>query len=165
MSKSYNSMPAAKPMAIWPLLIFALLVTGLILFSKYNFSQSVDSDYVLVGNHKLTVKIAKSNDEKQKGLMGVKSLPANHGMLFVFEKSQPLAFWMKDTLIPLDIIFFDEDNKLINIHHQVQPCPPQVNNCPTYSSERPAKYVVELSAGEARRLSLEPGNTIQIPQY
>ena len=69
-----------------------------------------------IGGKKYKVKIAKTEEEKEKGLMGVKKLPKNQGMLFIYDTPQLVGYWMKDTLIPLDIIFIDEDYQVISVY-------------------------------------------------
>jgi hypothetical protein len=79
-------------------------------------------------------------------------------MLFVFPQAQPLTFWMKDTLIPLDMLFFDEAHRLVTIRTDAPPC--KADPCPTYASTAPARYVLELNAGTAAKLDLRKGDVI-----
>jgi len=88
------------------------------------------------------------------------SLPADHGMLFVFQDEQPRSFWMKNTRIPLDILFFDKSLKLVSASLDARPC--RVRRCPTYPSVLPAMYVLELNAGKARELGIGPGDRLQL---
>ena len=83
-------------------------------------------------------------------------MSTDHGMLFVFPQAQPLTFWMKDTLIPLDMLFFDEAHRLVTIRTDVPPC--KADPCPTYASTAPARYVLELNAGTAAKLDLRKGD-------
>ena len=107
------------------------------------------------------VEIASTPETRTKGLMFRKNLPENKGMFFVFEKSEVLSFWMKNTLIPLDIIFLDRDKKIINIKKMALPC--AKDPCPLFSSVAPAEYVLEIGGGlsdkfgvtERARLSLK----------
>ena len=74
---------------------------------------------IKIGNKEYSVKEARTEEQKKKGLQNVESLPSNEGMLFYMDKPQKCSFWMKDTLIPLDIIFIDEDeevSKKIKVH-------------------------------------------------
>lgn len=70
---------------------------------------------IRVGSEEYLVKVAQTEDEKEQGLQGVESLAENEGMLFIFEEPDTVSFWMKDTLIPLDIIFIDEDLNVISV--------------------------------------------------
>ena len=93
---------------------------------------------IYIGNKQYSVQIAKTESEKEKGLQGVKNLPENEGMLFVYDKPQTVSFWMKDTLIPLDIIFIDEDQEVISIY-QGKP------EDETVVEEDNVKYVLEVN--------------------
>lgn len=108
-----------------------------------------------------TVSIADSLDEQARGLMFVREMPRDRGMLFVYAQPQPQSFWMKNCYIALDILFFDADARFINAHYDVPVC--STEPCPTYSSEAPARYVLELNAGAARGLALERGDVLTLP--
>lgn len=113
---------------------------------------------VSLGGHRFSAEIAATPAEQAHGLMDRTSMPADHGMLFVFPQAQPLTFWMKDTLIPLDMLFFDDAHRLVTIRANVPPC--KVDPCPTYASTAPARYVLELNAGTAAKLGLRKGDVI-----
>src|SRR5918998_1318617 len=92
------------------------------------------------------IEIADDTPEQERGLMFRKSLGPNSGMLFVYDDLAHRSFWMKNTYIPLDMIFLDNDLKIIDIKKDVQPCL-QEDPCPSYPSAGPAKYVLEVNAG------------------
>jgi uncharacterized membrane protein (UPF0127 family) len=119
---------------------------------------SARSPDVTLGGHHFSVEIAATPAEQAHGLMDRTSMPADHGMLFVFPQAQPLTFWMKDTLIPLDMLFFDEAHRLVTVRADVPPC--EADPCPTYASTAPARYVLELNAGTAAKLDLRKGDVI-----
>ncbi len=98
---------------------------------------------ILLGSQKLTIEIADSDPKRQHGLMNRRSLPDNQGMLFVFKDERPLSFWMKDTLIPLDIGFFDKNKKLIDIQ-SMQPASALELQPKIYESKLPAQYALEV---------------------
>src|SRR3546814_15102210 len=75
-------------------------------------------------------------------------LPAGHGMLFIHDRLAPQAYWMKNTRIPLDILYFDDQRRLVSQQRDVPPCSAG-NRCPPYPSSAPARYVLELNAGKA----------------
>ncbi len=105
----------------------------------------------------VTMEIADTPEERRNGLMNRSHLPENHGMLFVFPEEWPRTFWMKHTEIPLDIIFLDAQRRIINIE-QADPepgVPPE--ELERYTSDRPARYVIELEQGFAERNGIGPG--------
>ena len=93
--------------------------------------------------------------------MFVREMPADHGMLFVYEHAQPQAFWMKNCYIPLDILYFDGNARFVSAHYNVPVC--RGDPCPMYASEKPARYVLELNAGVGRALGLAPGDPLTLP--
>lgn len=111
---------------------------------------------VSLDGHRFTVDVATTPPEQNRGLMYRSSLPADHGMLFVFQRAAPLSFWMKDTLIPLDMLFFDSNRRLVNVLRDVPPC--KRDPCPQYFSSVPARYVLELNAGAAARVGAGKGD-------
>ncbi len=111
------------------------------------------------GKSTITAEVAGTPYLREKGLMFVRSLPQDYGMLFIFETPQQLRFWMKNTLIPLDIIFISENFTVVNIAENAQPCS---EYCPLYVSAAPAKYVVEVNAGFAERNGIEVGDGVRI---
>src|SRR5690348_4402283 len=113
---------------------------------------------VSLQGHRFTIEIADTTAEREHGLMDRTSMPADHGMLFVFPNAEPRTFWMKDTLIPLDMLFFDNAKRLVRILQDVPPC--RADPCPTYASTAPARYVLELNAGTAAKLGLRNGDLI-----
>ena len=116
--------------------------------------------YVELNGQRFTIEIASDDASREHGLMERTKMDADHGMLFVFDDDAPRAFWMKNTKIPLDMLFFDADRKLVSVQRNVPPC--QADPCPAYSSGAPARYVLELNAGQADKLKLTSGDAIEI---
>jgi len=121
---------------------------------------SASGPWVSLAGQRYSVEIADTDAERARGLMFRDELPAGHGMLFIHEQEEPLAYWMKNTRIPLDILFFDRQRHLVSQQRDVPPCD-LGDRCPPYPSDAPALYVLELNAGEAERLHLENGATIE----
>jgi uncharacterized protein len=112
------------------------------------------------GKTEILVDIADTTEERARGLMYKKSIPENYGMFFIFEQEQEQNFWMKNTLIPLDMVFFDRNYKVVKIAHDAQPC--RKDPCMVYASDKPAKYVLEVNGGTADRLGLKEGDGLQL---
>lgn len=115
---------------------------------------------VTLHGKRFSTEFAVTDDQRAMGLMNRKAMDADHSMLFVFPDDQPRTFWMKDTLIPLDIIYFDKDRKLVSMQLNAQPC--KGDPCPLYGSDGDARYVLELNAGTASRLGLKVGEPLAI---
>lgn len=103
-----------------------------------------------------TLEVADSTEEWSKGLMLRTNISENSGMIFIFPDSQYRNFWMKDTLVPLDIIYIDQNLKVVDIHHSTRPN----QTAETYPSSVPAKYVIELPGGTAKKLNIQIGNSL-----
>ena len=99
------------------------------------------------------VQLAQNSIEKTRGLMFQKSLEQNKGMLFLFNKEAKYSFWMKNTLIPLDIIWINEDKRVVFISENNQPC--KWNSCPSINPIADAKYVLELNSGVVKKIGLK----------
>lgn len=110
----------------------------------------------------VTLEVADSPDERTQGLMFRESLPENHGMVFVYDEAEPRSFWMKNTLIPLDMIFVAENGTVVDVEH-ADPPEPNVSDedLERYTSDAPAKYVIELEQGFANETGIEPGADVE----
>lgn len=108
----------------------------------------------------LTVEVADSPDEWTEGLSGRETLPANTGMLFLFPEQEVLSFWMKDTYVPLDIIFFDGLGRVVH-WTTMEPC--EADPCPNYSSEKPASIALEVPAGYVEANGISQGWQLALP--
>lgn len=108
---------------------------------------------IAINDQVLEVKIAKTPEERAKGLMGKKSLPEGTGMLFVYPQPEKLCFWMKNTSIPLSIAFFNEKKELLNILNMSLP---DGEPLPTYHSKGPALYALEVSQGWFQKHGITP---------
>jgi uncharacterized membrane protein (UPF0127 family) len=112
---------------------------------------------VRLGTHVYTLEQAATPEQLSQGLMDRTRLPVGHGMLFAFPSPTEVRFWMKNTLIPLDMIFLS-GGRVVFIQHDAPPCPAMLgDSCPTYGPERRVDQVVELPAGTARAHGLRPG--------
>jgi uncharacterized protein len=110
----------------------------------------------------LTFKIwlADTPRRQSQGLMFVRSLPAQRGMLFVHESPKPIGMWMKNTFIPLDMVFIDAQGRIQQIVPNTTP-----HSLETIRSDQPALAVLEIGGGEAQRLGLKAGQLISHPAF
>jgi uncharacterized membrane protein (UPF0127 family) len=113
---------------------------------------------VYVQDKPFRVEIADTPEKHARGLMFRTCLKEGYGMLFVFADDEPRSFWMKNTLIALDMIFINADRQVVDLFHSVPPCPG--DPCPSYSSALPARYVLEVAGGQAKKLKLKIGDKI-----
>ncbi len=135
-----------------------ILSLGLLLVSGCATGQDT---WVEIGGKRYAVEVADDNEERARGLMFRDELPADRGMLFVHDREEPLAYWMKNTKIPLDILYFDTQRRLVAQQRDVPPCT-LGDGCPPYPSQAPARYVLELNAGQAEQLKLQVGDELRL---
>ena len=112
------------------------------------------------GVHVFTVEIADTEAERERGLMFRKELPPGRGMLFDFHREQQVGFWMKNTLIPLDMIFIDRRGRIVNIAQDAKPMSEDV-----IMSGGQVRAVLEVIAGTVRRLGIQPGDRVSNPIF
>ena len=105
-----------------------------------------------------TVKLAETEAQRRHGLMFTSYLPERHGMLFVFDTDAPRQFWMKNTQIPLDMLFFTSNGRLVNIVHSAVPLSLTARN-----SLGPARYVLELNGGAAAEIGIQADAQLALP--
>jgi hypothetical protein len=115
------------------------------------------------GNVNFIVEIADTDAKRQEGLMFREELDQNFGMWFVFDKEQELSFWMKNTLIPLDMIFVDDEFYVVDIVKNAQPC--KSDPCSTYPADRPARYVLEINGGLSDLMGIEEGDSVEVTNF
>ncbi len=118
------------------------------------------SPRVCIEKNCFKVDVASTPEERARGLMYQEALDSESGMIFVFDEEGNQTFWMKNTLIPLDIIWLDEDGKIVDIAHNVEPC--ILEPCKIYSPDEPAKFVLEIAGGSADRLGISEGQIARI---
>lgn len=103
----------------------------------------------------IEVEVAETDNERAQGMMYRQSLGGDQGMLFIFEKERPQSFWMKNTYIPLDIIFIDQNFRIVDQYLGAEP-----KSTKSIQSRRAATYVLEVNAGFCRAYNIGPGMTI-----
>ena len=115
---------------------------------------------VCIKNKCYTVEIASTERARERGLMYLKNLATDRGMLFEFAAPGLYQFWMKNTLIPLDMVWLDGDGRIVFIYYSAAPCVD--NYCPDINPKTNANYVLEVNAGEMKRLGAKLGDRATI---
>ena len=114
---------------------------------------------IFLDGHAVTVEIAADEDTRTQGLMFRDRLADDRGMIFLFPQTGEYPFWMKNTLIPLDMIWIDEARRVAHVAHDVPPC--KADPCPSYPPNAQARYVLEVAAGVAAKHHLKDGDTLR----
>ena len=112
------------------------------------------------GEHQITVEVADSSDEQRTGLMFRRSLGEDEGMIFLYEREEDVSMWMKNTYIPLDMIFVRSNGTVLRIETDTEPFSERI-----ISSGGKVLAVIEMKAGSAARLGLKPGDKVSYPAF
>ena len=120
----------------------------------------MDADAVVIqtrdgARHRFEVEVARTAEEHERGLMFREALAADHGMLFDFKDPQPVAFWMRNTRLPLDMLFIGDDGRVAGVKADAVPYSEE-----PIPSPGPVRAVLEVNAGTARRLGIRPGDQV-----
>ena len=107
------------------------------------------------GPHRFKVEVMRTEPERERGLMYRKTMPRDHGMLFEYQAEQPVAFWMHNTYLPLDLIFIDKGGRVVNVARDAKPMDDSL-----IPSAGPALGVLELDAGSAKAIDLKAGDIV-----
>ena len=147
-------------MANYLLKLIALVGCLFVLESRHAVSDTIfpQSEILIVsksGEHKFVVDVATTMAQRQVGLMYRKKMARNRGMMFDFGEEQLIAMWMKNTLIPLDMLFVDKTGKILQIERATTPL-----SLETIAGRRPAMSVIELNAGLTAELGISEGDQI-----
>lgn len=145
-------------------IIILLLILSIALFGAYSFLVAKSREGMLkvhfehsdgskTGSYFL--EIADTAEKRSQGLMYRKSMPADQGMFFKFDSEKIQSFWMKNTYIPLDMIFLDKDLKVVGLLENV----PALNEIPR-KIDKPSKFIVELNAGESSKVKIDIGSRL-----
>ncbi|PIR94756.1 hypothetical protein COT95_02465 [Candidatus Falkowbacteria bacterium CG10_big_fil_rev_8_21_14_0_10_37_6] len=148
-----------RPIASMGLSTF-LIIFGSIALNKYTQADhsTGNIDKVCLGDQCFVVEIAQTPAERIYGLMHREYLDDKSGMFFIFDKSEEHNFWMKNTLIPLDIIWIGQDKKIVFISKNTLPC--QTKYCPRIKPEVESRYVLEVNAGAVDKYNLKLGDLV-----
>ncbi|OGF99305.1 hypothetical protein A2Y99_05045 [Candidatus Gottesmanbacteria bacterium RBG_13_37_7] len=145
------------------ILLIIILCSCLFIFIV---NKNNSDNYVLINNHKILVELADTDKLREKGLSGRSNLPENRGMLFIFPQERIYSFWMKEMLIPLDIIWI-KNNKIVDYHQNVPFPEPGITNdkLKTYSPKEPVDKVLEVNAGTIEKIKINTGDNITVKGY
>ncbi len=139
-----------------PFLLLVIFITGIIIYTK---NLNPKTPEVCIQDTCFSIEIADTPEERQRWLMYRQELPELSGMLFVFEQAGQYNFWMKNTLIPLDMIWINDQNKIIDIK-QATPC--TADPCPTYNPQWSSSYVLELNSWISQKYGIHIGDKVKI---
>ncbi len=137
--------------------IYVILLLVLISILFLFFSEGKIIEDIAINNNTIITEIADTPAKRAEGLMHRDYLGENEGMLFVFNKEDYYSFWMLNTKIPLDIIWISKDKEIVDIERNLQPCS---SNCPLYSPDEKALYVLEVNANYTSRNGINTGDKV-----
>lgn len=146
-------------MKAFPFFVAFIILSIALIFYTFLDKDYKDENKVCFKENCFIVEIADTEKERQKGLMYRTSLESDKGMLFIFNEEGIYPFWMKNTLIPLDILWLDKEGKIEYIEEDAQPCK---NNeeCKNIVPNNPGKYVLELNSGTAEKIGMKEGDKL-----
>ena len=111
-----------------------------------------------IGDRRFTLEIADTPELREMGLMYRDSMPSDQGMIFIFPNDQQLSFWMKNTRIPLDIIYVNAQRKVVSVKSM------KPHSLASVPSDDPAKYAIELNEGMAKKAGVKVGDVLELPK-
>jgi len=112
------------------------------------------------GTHRFSVEVMRTDEQRARGLMYRRFMPEDRGMLFDFKREEPVAMWMKNTYLSLDMIFLDRSGKVVNVAEYTEPLSERI-----IPSAGPVLAVLEVNAGTARRIGLKAGDRLRHPLF
>lgn len=140
-------------------LLFVLCVASLPVAAEEPLDQAFDKDVLVVAArdacYRFDIYLALSREQQIRGLMRVRDMPSSTGMLFVYPAENYHSMWMKNTFLPLDILFAKSDGRVSSIAKNTEP-----QSLKSIASTEPVKFVLELNAGITDRLAIVPGSQL-----
>jgi hypothetical protein len=145
-------------------LVAAAIATSLFTFSaEAQLQRFATSELTIVsatGPHRFTVEVAETPEQMEQGLMFRRAMAPDTGMLFDYKTPTVATMWMRNTLIPLDMLFVDGRGRIVNIHQRAVP-----QSLDIIAAAAPVRAVIELNGGTAARLGIAPGDQVQHPIF
>jgi len=135
-----------------------IIIAGFLIWRLFFYLPPSNSVKIKINKTNYEIELAQTITQKSKGLSGRETLCKNCGMLFIFGFETNLPFWMKDTLIPLDMIWLDKNGKIVDIQTANE-----TNSTKIYQNKTPAQYVLELNINDSQKLDLKIGDIIKLP--
>lgn len=136
----------------------ALRGTGMLLAILLTAGCQADGPWVEVAGKRYSVQLAADDASRARGLMFVDEMADDAGMLFLWRNAEPRAFWMRNTRIPLDILYIGADRRIVSWFLDTPPC--RTRRCPSYPSGAPAMFVLEVNGGEMEALGASIGDRV-----
>lgn len=142
-------------------LVLVVVILAFAKFKGFNFFPNFGNKTATISGYSYNLLIANDDKSRQIGLSDRKSLDKNTGMLFIFPKKGLYSFWMKNTQIPLDMIWIN-DNKIVYIEKNAPPQAGKNSNLPIYTPTQEANYVLEVNGGESDKYKFKKGDTVTL---
>jgi hypothetical protein len=156
-----NSAPIPPPRVCQPLRAVAALATAMLI--SLPLAACSDETRLVVrsdsGEHAFTVEVVDTPETRAQGLMYRQELADDAGMLFDFREERPVSFWMRNTYIPLDMLFIEADGTILNIHVNARP-----HDTTSIPSDGPVQFVLEIPGGRSDELGIAAGDTVEHPR-
>jgi uncharacterized protein len=134
-----------------------IIIASILIWRLFFYLPTSDFIKIKIADINYKIELASSSAQKIKGLSNREKLCPNCGMLFIFGFETELPFWMKDTLIPLDMIWLDKTGKIVDIKAATE-----INSSKIYQNKSPAQYVLELNINDSQKLNLKIGDIIDL---
>jgi uncharacterized membrane protein (UPF0127 family) len=157
-----NLIPSRRLLLLAPFLplLVGVFYAGPLLAQLAQFPTAPLTIVTTSGPHRFAVEVATSPEQMMQGLMFRQSLAPDAGMLFDYQTPSMATMWMKNTLIPLDMLFVDAAGRVVNIHERAVP-----GSLDAIAAAAPVRAVIELNGGTAARLGIRPGDRVQFPIF
>lgn len=139
--------------------IISILAAALMMSTTGGCTNKPKNNEVCFNDQCVKVELAVTSLQRMRGLQYRDSMSDDRGMLFIFEGMEVQKFWMKDTYIPLDMIWLDYGKRVLYIEKNAQPC--HKDPCPKYGPDDQAMFVVEVNAGKAKKMGIHTGDTLE----
>ena len=152
-------MPPESPFSSYSFILWPLLAARLVAACAGTPQSQVTLHPQAASPIHVSVEVAATDETRALGLMYRRELPELHGMLFLFPRQEPLSFWMKNTPLPLDILFIDSSLTIVSIARNTTPFSEKL-----LPSEKPAQFVLEVNGGFCQRHGIAVGDRVELPR-